>query len=300
MQGIPPEDILVEYESSHKKNWDNDILGYEKREKKLICKLSRDGLFHSLPENLFLKPLEGGRDSIDEIHSFNRSQKKRAEILFNPLENGIFQERVALELHENELLSLLNISSFGELKKFWMISDMLPDIFQSRLQRVIPYLHSVVGNFPLTAKYLSYFLEEAVAWKIENRCIPVKVTIHSSAESLGSFSCGDNMIVGGEIIEESPALVYTIGPIRASQIDHFLESGYKRKFIDTFTEYFIPIGYDMDIIIDILDEDMDFSLSESFLGFNTVSLEPPASPSRLPDSMFTLDQLILDANYISN
>ncbi len=300
MQGISPDNIIVEFESSHRKNWDYDVLHFEKRENKLVCKLSRDGLFNSLPENLFLKSPEGSREKINEIHEFNRKQKNHAHLLFNPIENEIFQKRVALELYENELLALLNNNSFEELKKFWMIGDDITDLYQARLARIIPFLHRIVGNFQLTAICLEYFLEESVSWQVEDRYHPIKVMIHSSSESLGSFSCGDDMIVGGDFMESTPTIIFNIGPIQASKIDQFLENGKKSKLIRRFYDYFIPIGYDADISIEIQNADLDFSLSDSYLGFNTVSLEPPPAAEKPSDSIFTMNQFYLEENLIKN
>jgi hypothetical protein len=49
--GIDRKEIEIEFESSHRRNWDKDISKAEVREGKIFLKLTRDGFIHSLPDH---------------------------------------------------------------------------------------------------------------------------------------------------------------------------------------------------------------------------------------------------------
>jgi hypothetical protein len=269
--GIDADAIEIIYDSSHKKNWDKDILNVETKGGKILLRLSRDGFIHSLPEYLFLRPLEGSSDDIKKIIEFNKRQTDNARVLFYPIENELFRKGVDFESFENTLIASLNSGDNASIKEFWQIDNRIDTIDQVKLCKLIPNLHAIVGDFPLTAKCLEYFLEAQVSWKLDERMKSSFTNDHGPdvESSMGNYTCGDNMITSGNPIEAVSTLVFTIGPISCDCIKFYLENGKKRNMIDYFISYFIPLQYEVDININVSADDSDFSLDNSYLGLNS-------------------------------
>jgi hypothetical protein len=270
--GFNDDSIEIAYESSHKKNWDKDILKAEPKGEKILLKLSRDGFIHSLPEYLFLKPVEGNSEEIETIIEFNKRQVNNARFLFYPIEDELFKKGVDIESFENAFISSLNSGDNASIREFWRIDNRIDTIDQVKLCKLIPNLHTIVGDFSLTAKCLEYFLDAKVSRKLEERMIS---TLHSkirmqSEGNLGSYTCGDNMITSGIPIEMVSTLVFTVGPIPRDYITFYLEDGEKKNLIDYFISYFIPLQYEVEINIDVSIDESDFLLNNSYLGLNSL------------------------------
>jgi hypothetical protein len=268
-QGYTFDDMIVEFESSHKKHWDNDILTCEKNGEKFVFRLSRDGLFDSLPEFLFLKPLEGGAEDQQMIMEFNNKQRTNTNVLFNPVENEVFHKRVELEIHENDILSSLHTYDFDVLKNFWRIDEDIANKYKAKFIKVLPLLHSIAGDFALTAKCLAYFLDVPVEWKIEKTILPVQLSEDKEVEGLGDYYCGENMIMSGPLFEISHLFLVKIGPVPANEIIQYLENGEKNNMIKYFGSYFLPLEYNLAIDLEVNSSDLQFSLENSYLGFNS-------------------------------
>jgi hypothetical protein len=273
IQGIFTDDIIIEYDSSHKRNWDKDILKSESRSGKVFLKLSRDGFVHSLPEYLFRKPVEGSKDEKEKIIEFNKKQEGNTRVLFNPLENELFRKMVDLELLENEVHASLNTSDNKALKEFWMMDEHLDKRDQVKLAKILPSLHSIVGNFSLTAKCLEYILDEKVSWKKEDRIIDITRQTDPDTEpgsgGMGTQSCGDNMIVSGPLYETIPTLIFEIGPVDFHAIPFYLDDGKRKAILKYFTNYFIPLQYEVDFNVSVSVEEEGFTFDNAYMGFNT-------------------------------
>jgi hypothetical protein len=272
--GLDADSIEIAYDSSHKKNWDKDVLKAESAGGKITLRLSRDGFMHSLPEYLFLKPVEGSSDEIEKIIEFNKSQVINAKILFYPIENELFKKGVDLESAENALIASLNLGDNTSIKEFWRIDNRIDNIDQIKLCKLIPNLHAIVGDFNLTSKCLEYFLDAKVFWKLEERMASPLYAVPVSAgpageNCLGNYTCGDNMVTSGNPAEAVSTLVFTIGPVSGDYIKFYLENGKKRNLINYFISYFIPLHYEVDFNIDVSAEESDFLLDNSYLGLNS-------------------------------
>ena len=123
--GFQPEDIVVRFKGSHKKNWDSDIQNFEPTGKRLRINISRDGLFHALPEFLFLQPPDTDFLSKAKVIEFNRNQEEKISELLNPVENELFALRTDLETIEDELFSGLVKSDSIRIHGFWKLPARL-------------------------------------------------------------------------------------------------------------------------------------------------------------------------------
>jgi hypothetical protein len=269
MNGYDPDHIFIEYRTSHKKNWDNDILSCDFNGQDLIIRLSRDGLFHTLPEYLFLLNAEELADQKESVKEFNRQQETNTHLFFHPIENEIFKQLVELENQENYLLSVLESSTIRELNDFWKIDAQISRRIYSKLSKVMPILHSIVGNFLLTARTLEFLLEEHVEWKMEERIIHVNFSNNEVIKPLNNCDCGESLFTCGDYTVTTPTVVFSIGPIAGSEIADFLPGENKRNLINIFQNYFIPLEIESEYIFTISEINQEFSMDQSYLGFNT-------------------------------
>jgi hypothetical protein len=266
------DDIIIDFDSSHKRNWDKDIVRSEIRGKKLNLIVSRDGLIHSLPEYLFMKPVEGSNEETNEVLEFNKKQAANTRILFNPIENEIFDRGVKLETFENTLIASLNSGDNQSIREFWRIDESLDILDQIKLCKIIPHLHAIVGNFSISAKCLEYILGTSVAWKIEEGAVSELPVTYSNEQvgELGAYTCGNNMITNGAPADTISKIIFTLGPIPEENIEQYIDSGKKKGLINAFISYFIPLQYEVEVKLDIETEDSGFSLSNSYLGLNSI------------------------------
>ncbi|MCX6270826.1 MAG: hypothetical protein NTU44_06330 [Bacteroidetes bacterium] len=269
-QGIDPESIEVQFCSSHKKNWDRDILKYEERNGKIYVKVSRDGIFTSLPEYLFFIPVEGTKTKIEEAIAFNREQREFFSILFSPVENEMIKKRVELEGHFNLLISKLKTHEAEFLHQFWKTDDKLDAVDAARLCKMLPLANTVVGNFGLTARFLSYLIEEEVEWQHKRYVKQLEPTSAGvNASGLGNNACGMDMLMTGPVAEYVEVLIFTINNIPLQKGNQFLEGGGKYHLLQRFADYFVPFHYEVEFKLNVLDAEADFQMGESFVGFNT-------------------------------
>jgi hypothetical protein len=269
MNGLDPDRVLIEFRTSHKKNWDHDILSCDAIGQDLVFKLSRDGLFQSLPEYLFLLHPEDREYDKVSLKEFNRQQENNARIFFHPIENEIFNQSVALENQENHILSVLTTHGFRNLTAFWKIDTDIGKRIYTRLSKLMPYLHSVIGNFTLTARCLEFLIEEHVEWKMEERIHHIDYSHDDSIKSMNECECGEDLFTCGDYVISTSTIVFTIGPIENIEIGKFISNGSKRNLLNIFENYFIPLELEADYIFTIQDSDQDFFMDQSFLGFNT-------------------------------
>ena len=268
-QGYNPDDIIIEFEGNHKKNWDYDILNCHSQGRKFIFNLSRNGLFQSLPEYLFLRPIEGSKDEKEKIIAFNANQKRNASIFLDPIDNLIFQESVKIETHENKILFSLETYDLASLEEFWRIDPGINKTFKIKLIKILPYLHSIIGNYELTTRCLEFFLDSPVEFSIIEKQIPISIPGNEDSSGLGSSYCGEDLIMSGDFFVSSFVWLFKVRPTSESEIEQYLENGEKRKIIEYFYNYFVPFEYNMEIEFVSADNSEGFSLNDAYLGFNT-------------------------------
>jgi hypothetical protein len=269
INGFDPDHILIEFKTSHKRNWDHDILSCEFIGQDLVFKLSRDGLFHTLPEYLFLLKDEGKEYDKISLEEYNRQQENNTHIFFHPVENEIFNQFVNLENQENHLLSVLNTYASSHLIEFWKIDKSIGRRIYSRFSKLMPSLHSIIGNFELTAKCLEFLIEEHVEWKIEDRVVHVDFSKDNAIKTLDECECGENIFTCGDNTLTTSTIIFTIGPIEKPEIVNFISNGSKRNLLNIFQNYCIPLEFETDYIFSVSNSDQDFLMDNSFLGFNT-------------------------------
>jgi len=266
-----PDDFVIGFDSKHKKNWEKDLLKAEKLGKKILLKLTRNGFVQSLPEYLFLKPVEGSKEEKEQRIEFNKKQLNYARYFFNPIESEIFNSGVSLEGFENDQITSLSYGDSKSIADFWRIEYKLNDPDFVKLYKLLPSLHSIVGNFPATGNCLAYLLNTNVTVKLEKRLMTMQFSNVSESEvyDLGNSRCGNSFVLGSTMEEYVSIVVFSIGSISNKEVIYYLDNGSKRNLIGCFVSYFIPVHYETEFIINVASDVNGFCLNEVYLGFNT-------------------------------
>ncbi|MET7030322.1 hypothetical protein [Sediminicola luteus] len=285
--GFLPSDFVVLCKSVFKRGYGRDILKAEKiavndMKDMLAIHLSRDGLYDLLPEGLFHTSPEEG---ITTGQGMAINSKKEAKIeeesrkFFLPFENEFFYQRTLLALQERTILQKLNDSSLDDFfLRFWKIDESLPHKLISKLSAMLPFVKEIVGDFEMTANCLGAILEEEVThalyYKVEATNETDSDQRNNDDFTLGMASLGVDLISDGHLIEGFKMLRFSIGPLKKTEVDPYLEHGSCARFIDCFCSFFIPIEMDFEFAVtmkkDLQEFVLDSDRTQPIMGYSTV------------------------------
>ncbi len=271
--------FLVSNKGQFARTYRREILGFELVDFKsdslpyLLLNVSKDSIYDMLPEGLFHYPKSDkvGKE-IEEMTKDYRRQKKEesdARNFFMPFENEFWINAIQRDSFENDFLRSLNatqpVSFFYD---FWKLDKNIPIVFLSKLIKILPYAYKIVGDLELTAKCLSYILEE----EVEYEEIGYKELSESEQNSLlGETNLGINMILGSSYMDYSLYVEFRIGAIKNGNSASYFYDGEAKKIIDLFYEYFLPLEVEAKTIITLPKEEEQFYISHPnmMLGITT-------------------------------
>jgi hypothetical protein len=284
---IDLKEILAAFDGQLKRVWSRDIAWssadrLETGDNVLSLHLNRDGLYDTLPEEIFHinsgEADKSGEEMAKESMK-SRAEEKEARTFFQPFENEVFLQRVQLAMMENQLLNSIN-SEFltGIIPYFWKVPNSLPDDYVFRLKKLIPLVHRITGDVNLTAQCLEFIVKEKVAITAsneENSCDAIYGEFHHSGV-LGKSRLGVDTISGDHVNGFIKRLLFSIGPIENSETSKRVKDGTMNSFLDCFYSYFIPFELDIDTNYIFGTEENQFMLENSsetaisYLGYNSV------------------------------
>lgn len=285
-EGFSQSDILVFFNSLFKRGYSSDILKAEKKlindvQEMLAINLARDGLYDLLPEGLFHTSPDSDLTSGKGMASDSRKESQIEEEtrkFFLPFENEFFYQRTQLELQERLILQKLNDNSFDDFfLRFWKIDQSLPKELISKLSAMLPFVKEIVGDFKMTANCLGAILGEEVTHMIYYTSEPHTETGSDQTYdgfSLGKANLGVNLITGGHLMESCKLIRFSIGPLKETGIDSYLENGGIAGFINCFCSFFIPMEMDFEFDVMMQKELQKFVLdsdkTQSIMGYSTI------------------------------
>ena len=270
ISGFDPGIIFLEFKTSHNKNWDHDIISCTSTGNDLVFELSRDGLYHTLPEYLFIIKQENSEYDKKTLNELNKKQVKNANTFFHSIDYELFSQRIELEKQENCLRAAMTYNTLDDLSEFWKIDRRLGIKICTKFCKLMPLIYKVVGNFNMTTSCLEFLLDEPVSWTPENRKDPINIAAGEEIKSLGNCDCGESFYIGGNDSMTINTIVFTIGPIECSEIKEFIPGGQKRELLKIFENYFIPVELETDYLFNVTESAKDFFLDHSFLGFDSI------------------------------
>ena len=286
LNGFSQSDFLIFFDSLFKRGYSNDILKAEKIlinevQEMLAIYLARDGLYDLLPEGLFHVSPDSALTSGKGMASNSKKESKIEEEtrkFFLPFENEFFYQRIQLELQERLILQKLNDNSLDDFfLNFWKIDRSLPKELIIKLSAMLPFVKEIVGDFKMTANCLGAILEEEVTHMIQYTSEPHTDTgIYQTDDgySLGKASLGVSLITGGHFLESCKLIRFSIGPLKKTGIEPYLENGDIARFIDCFCSFFIPMEmfFEFDVMMqkELQQFVLDSDEAQSIMGYTTI------------------------------
>ncbi len=261
-------DYLIKNDSSFTRSYKRDIIDVKQNEEKdfHIFNLSRNGLYDSLPEGFFHGRPSKGQSFVAQRAKY-KEEEKQARLLFSPLENEFFNQRLQIEKNERDLLSHFYTLKDDFLIDFWNIDVEIPKEYLLKLVKLLPFAFKIAGDLELTRLCLQEILGVEVSFKKK-----------LSADIVENLDEDNNMLGIDMVLPSLEPEVFTltveaiIGPIDNSEVESYLKKDGVLKFVNMFYEYFMPV--DIDVFTKIIANSKNgFSLDEneeSILGVSTV------------------------------
>jgi hypothetical protein len=216
------------------RNYSDDLISLREENNLPMLELSRDGIFHLLPEGLFFKE---NRLKINDKHVLNKEnekikeEKRRIDLFFQPFETRYFQLSLELESRINEIAERGN-SVFTNFL-FEGMEVNIENQYIRKLFLLFPYLSELRGNLDLLRNLLKIIFSAKV-----------------------------------EIRKNGLSLFFVIHRCSLVQNEYFPMDDEITVFFDFFTEWFLPIESDVDFRIKDYEE--NFTLGGSLLlDYNT-------------------------------
>ena len=163
-----PEDFRLQAEGIFSRNYSEDLIKIEKDEDKTTVALSRDGIFHILPQGLFVQEnhLKVRHNDFEKKYKELKKQKKEALSFFQPFDTVYFKLNLELEQKLNDFAKNGNnifIDAF--LEETAIETD---NTYISQLKKLIPFASQMRGNTSLLTDMLQKITS---AEKIETKKI---------------------------------------------------------------------------------------------------------------------------------
>ncbi|MDO6759142.1 hypothetical protein Q4566_02935 [Tamlana sp. 2_MG-2023] len=269
---VQADDIVTSYQSTFNRSYRRDIIDVKlvsnkKREERLQLNLARNGIYDLLPEGVFHKANQSG--NAGTFTSKRKQQKKEEEdarLLFSPIENELFRQRVDIEKKEKSIVREFRNLDDEFLMDFWKIDKSIPKVFAAKLIRLLPYAHQISGDLELTFLSLKKIIDVEVGYKktFETR----EVVLETSSEN----RLGVNFITKQDTLKiQQPVLHVTIQPDKKSEVDQFLGKNGLLDFVTIFYKFFIPMEYHIKTEIEV-NKEGEFILDTgvgAYLGMST-------------------------------
>lgn len=285
-EGTNPNNILAVFQGHLKRNWSRDIdyseiNKFDIGKETLSIHLNRTGIYDSLPEALFhtiaAEKSSTGEEMAKESVKL-KIEEKNARLFFRPFENEIFLQKVQSASKETLLYKSLHADFLNSLvPDFWKIDTRVPEKYATKLIKLLPYVHEIVGNLELTAQSLEYILKEKIRIEIRHdEPKEQKLKEELSGFCLGENSLGQNLVLGNETVGFIGRLIFHIGPLENHSPAYFFENSPGNYLLKCFTGYFTPMELDVESKLILNEEQSHFLLSQDteteipFLGYNTV------------------------------
>jgi hypothetical protein len=231
---INEEDVIVRMGGVFSRNYSGDCINDAEEEGKTILALSRDGVFHLLPEGLFFEENRIKNvlknDFTTEYKKFKK-EKENIELFFQPFDTEHFKRSLELEKKLNEIVERGN----GIFIDNFLEKPETDNKYIIRTAAILPFVSRLRGNFALLRDILQNVFS---AEKVEiNEIAPLfkRFIIHKKGLSKEEYLAMDDDL--------SP-------------------------FFDFFGQWFLPVGMEYDYRIK--DYTQPFTLGNTLLlDYNT-------------------------------
>ncbi|WP_010521171.1 hypothetical protein [Aquimarina agarivorans] len=257
---LEEEDIVVLFKSNFARGFRRDILNSKINDKgKFEIQISRNGMYDAIPQGVFHKPVGiNTQMAYKEIRRKNRKEEKDARMLFAPLENEFFLQKIAIEKEEKNNLFKFNNSIKDSFPiDFWGIRDKVPAKYIFEFVKALPFAHKISKDKDLIAKCLEKIIKEKV--EIYNAFKPLNNSGNYHEEQV----LGLNLSLDTKkttVLFPFFTICITISNLNSRHL--FTKNGIGTQFISVFCEYFVPLEAEYEIQVNNTSSKEIFCLNE--------------------------------------
>lgn len=174
-EDIPP--LSVCYEGIFARNFANDLMRTDAEPDKTVVSLSRNGIFHLLPQGLFftenqLKEKQKQGADFKSAYDKLKKQKQDAQLFFQPLDTELFKLSLEGEQKLNHCCKTGNTA--------WL-SNLPDDSKNEYIRKIIPllaYTNQLRGNMQLLTDLMKLVLEVEKVEIVEIKPLHAQFVIH--------------------------------------------------------------------------------------------------------------------------
>jgi type VI secretion system protein ImpH len=281
-EGKNIDTIVIRSSGIFTRNFRHDILHYENVDQELgsdesllFIDVSREGIFDSLPQQIFYQPSGKKLDSLDEkIQEIRKQRLEDAESrkFFSVFEKEFNQCKIMVEMEERK-------SIFGMSDKF--NSDLFTDIwgelkeiaphYHKYLFQILPIAHKCRGNVYLSSLLLGFILNEKVSIKVD--ADPALQKNAFPANALNKRFLGTDLILGDYTPSYDATYKLQIGPIKRGTVSKYMPGGEVDKLLNFLLDYFIPFdaNTEMELVLEKESESLFLRDDEKYcyLGYDS-------------------------------
>ena len=257
---LTDEDIVVLSQSTFSRGFRRDLIDSKiNTNDKFEINISRNGIYDALPQGVFHKSV--GIDTsltYSEIRQKNKKEERDARLLFAPIENEFFLQRVYLEQEEKNTIFELNNSLEDSFAiDFWGIKEKVPKEYIFEFTKVLPYAHKVSKSESLIAQCLERILNEKV-----------QITkTFKSLENPSEKNVGNDILgLNSSLKVEKTNVLYPFYFINIEILSlknryRYQENAIGNQLISVFCEYFVPLEIEYEINITFNQKESNFALN---------------------------------------
>lgn len=241
--GLSVEQLLYNPACWHQRPGRSDVAdlteGFSHRlEKKLLyIDTSRESLFDMLPEAIFLHPEEQFGSNLRKVQALSEQEAKARQFLL-PFEQLFFWMRLENEISawqlEENLLDWWS-SHFPSRE-----TDKLEGRQRTVLLDMLPYAQEIIGNWALTAQWMSLFSGHQV--RIEEETFPTYQLPESLQKRLGEAVLGQDSVLGTSFADGIPAIRIVVEDLAPNELAGLLPGAAERDFLEeNFVQFLLPV-----------------------------------------------------------
>lgn len=260
--GFTLEDYFIQPVGIFRRRFDRDIESVDHIElpngtEYNLIRVSREGLYDTLPQGLFHNPPGKGTKAFKQVSEMSEEVKirkrevKEARDFFLIYEIEMYYQRLAVEWHERNLIDTISITMDDEdFLSYWS----LPGIFNKNQKGILFYLYPIInkirGNPALMEKVYSMILGDPITISVEYR------RFHSEAPCVGYNIIGSRHLGYDLVMGERPADIYhtliqRVGPLEPLKVSQYLPQGRNHKVLMELNRFFVPYYMETELKMEV-------------------------------------------------
>lgn len=249
--GIPDDQIVIVNRNTAKRPCRKDVSGFHTEfveyddKEYLFIHANRDGIYDSLPENLFHQEKRGNAvnkyEIIEQIR-FQKRQEADARKFFLPLEYEYHKVRQLLySLEEDFEKNTDNARLISVFAVYWPVLKRLEKRQAWIFLRIIPMINAIRNTIPLVEQSMGLILNTVV--KIEARYQknhpPDELPLFSLSDSL----LGHTTILSGAVCSGEQDLVIKVRMKENAALGYYINGGTQAGLVEEIADFFLGANY---------------------------------------------------------